>query len=143
MPKHSRKRDLELSMPACVPQAKLAKPSDTAAGKAGSPCTAAGKAKSPRKSAKPSNTAAGKAGSPRTAAGKAKSPRKSAKPSDTAAGKAGSPRTAAAKSSDTAAGIPPASETLYHIKDAVLRELIGLGKVKVVTRSSKLSRSGK
>ena len=116
MPKHSRKRDLELSMPACVPQAKSAKPSNTAAGKAGSPCTAAGKAKSPHKSAKPS---------------------------DTAAGKAGSPRTAAAKSSDTAAGIPPASETPYHIKDAVLRELIGLGKVQGVTRSSKLSRSGK
>ena len=84
MPKHSRKRDLELSMPACAPQAKSAKPSNTAAGKA-------------------------------------KSPRKSTKPSDTAAGKAGSPHTAAAKSSDTAAGIPPASETPYHIKDAVLR----------------------
>ena len=97
MPKHSRKRDLELSMPACVPQAKSAKPSDTAAGKAGSP---------------------------HTAAGKAKSPCKSAKPSDTAAGKAGSPCTAAAKSSDTAAGIPPASETPYHIKDAIFRELI-------------------
>ena len=105
-------------MPACVPQAKLAKPSDTVAGKAGSQRTAAGKAKSPRKSAKPSNTAAGK-------------------------GKAGSPHTAAAKSSNRAAGIPPASETPYHIKDAVLRELIGLGKVQVVTRSSKLSRSGK
>ena len=127
MPKHSRKRDLELSMPACVPQAKSAKPSNTAAGKAGSPHTAAGKSKTPCKSAKPSDTAAGKgkAGSPRTAAGKAKSPRKSAKPSD------------------TAAGIPPASETPYHIKDAVLRELIGLGKVQVDTRSSKLSRSGK
>ena len=116
MPKHSRKRDLELSMPACVPQAKLAK--HTTAGKAGSPRTAAGKTKSPRKLAKPSDTAAGK-------------------------GKARSPRTAVAKSSDTAAGIPPASETPYHIKDAVLRELIGLGKVQVVTRSSKLSRSGK
>ena len=76
---------------------------------------------------------------------KAKSPHKSAKSSDTAAGKgkAESPCTAAAKSSDTAAGIPPASETPYHIKDAVLRELIRLGKVQVVTRSSKLSRSGK
>ena len=113
-------------MPACVPQAKLAKPSDTAAGKAGSPRTAAGKAKSPPKLAKPSDTAADKAGSPRTAAGKA-----------------GSPLTAATKSSNTAAGIPPASETPYHIKDGVLRELIGLGKVQVVTRSSKLSRSGK
>ena len=136
-------------MPACVPQAKSAKPSDTAAGKgkAGSQRTAAGKAKSPHKSAKPSDTAAGKgkAGSPHTAAGKAKSPHKSAKPSDTAVGKgkAWSPHTAAAKSSNTAAGIPPASETPYHIKDAVLRELIGLGKVQVVTRSSKLSRSGK
>ena len=118
MPKRSRKRDLQLSMSACVPQAKSAKPSDTAADKAGSPCTAAGKAKSPHKSAKPSDTAAGK-------------------------GKARNPHTAAAKSSDTAAGIPPASETPYHIKDAVLRELIGLEKVQVVTRSSKLSRSGK
>ena len=114
MPKHSRKRDLELGMPACVPQAKSAK-----------------------------HSTAGKAGSPGTAAGKAKSPRKLAKPSDTTAGKAWSPHTAAPKSSDTAAGIPPASETPYHIKDAVLRELIGLGKVQVVTRSSKLSRSGK
>ena len=113
MPKHSRKRDLELSMPACVPQAKSAK--HTTAGKAG-PCTAAGKAKSPHKLAKPSNTAAGKAWSPHTAA---------------------------AKPSDITAGIPPASETPYHIKDAVLRELIGLGKVQVVTRSFKLSRSGK
>ena len=123
-------------MPACVPQAKLAK--HTTAGKAGSPHTAAGKAKSPHKSAKSSDTAAGK--------GKAWSPRTTAaKPSDTAPGKgkAWSPCTAAAKSSDTAAGIPPASETPYHIKDAVLRELIGLGKVQVVTRSSKLSRSGK
>ena len=103
-------------MPACVPQAKS-----------------------------PKHTTAGKAGSPHTTAGKAKSPRKSAKPSDTAAGKckAWSPHTAAAKSSDIAAGIPPASETPYHIKDAVLRELIGLGKVQAVTRSSKLCRSGK
>ena len=136
MPKHSRKRDLELSMPAWVPQAKSAK--HTTAGKGGSPHTAAGKAKSPHKLAKSSDTAAGKgkAWSPHTAA---------AKPSDTAAGKgkARSPCTAAAKSSDTAAGILPASETPYHIKDAVLRELIGLGKVQVVTRSSKLSRSGK
>ena len=116
MPKHSRKRDLELSMPACVAQAKSAK--HTTAGKAGSPHTAAGKAKSPRKLAKSSDTAAGK-------------------------GKARSPHTAAAKSSDTAGGIPPASETPYHIKDAVLREMIGLGKVQVVTRSSKLSRPGK
>ena len=116
MPKCSRKRDLELSMPACVPQAMSAK--HTTAGEAGSPQTAAGKAKSPCKSAKPSNTAAGK-------------------------GKVRSPHTAAAKSSNTAAGIPPASETPYHIKDAVLRELIGLGKVQVITRSSKLSRSGK
>ena len=61
MPKHSRKRDLELSMP-----------------------------------------------------GKAQSPRKSAKSSDTAAG---------------AVGINIlASETLFGIKDAVLRELIGMGK---------------
>ena len=55
MPKHSRKRDLELSMPACVPPTKSAKSSDTA-GKAGSP--RAGKAKSPHKSAKSSDTAA-------------------------------------------------------------------------------------
>ena len=116
MTKCSRRRDLELSMPACVPQAKSAK--HTTAGKAGSPLTAAGKAKSPCKLAKSSDTAAGK-------------------------GKAWSPCTAAAKSSHTAAGIPPTSETPYHIKDAVLRELIGLGKVQVVTRSSKLSRSGK
>ena len=116
MPKRSRNRDLELSMPTGVPQAKSAK--HTTAGKAGRPRTAAGKAKSPHKSAKPSDTAAGK-------------------------GKAQGRHTAAAKSSDTAAWIPPASETPYHIKDAVLRELIGLGKVQVVTRSSKLSRSGK
>ena len=103
-------------MPACVPPTKSAK--HTAAGKAWSPC----------KSAKSSDTAAvGKAGSPCTAAGKAQSPRKLAKSSDTAA-----------------AGINiPASETPFGIKDAVLRELIGLGKVEVVTRSSKLSRSGK
>ena len=89
-----------------------------------------GKGKSPCKSAKPSDTA-GKAGSPRTAASKGKSPRKLAKSSE---------------SSDTAgkAGIEiPASETPFAIKDSVLRELIGLGKVQVVTRSSKLSRSGK
>ena len=79
-----------------------------------------------------------------------------AKSSDTAAvGKARSPHVskgrsphtaaAAGTSSDTAvAGIDiPASETPYAIKDAVLRELIGLGKVEIVTRSSKLSRSGK
>ena len=102
---------------------KLAKPSDTAAGKAQSPCTAAAKAQSP-KSAKPSDTAAGKARSPHTAAAKARSP-KSAKPSDTAAG----------------INIP-ASETPFGIKDSVLRELIGLGKVQVVTRFSKLSRFG-
>ena len=102
-------------MPACVSQAKLAK--HTTAGKAGSLHTAAGKAQSPcTAAAKPSSTAAGK-------------------------GKAQSPCTATAKPSDTAAGIPPANETPYHIKDAVLRELIGLGKV--VTRCSKLSRSGK
>ena len=135
-------------MPACVPPTKSAKSSDTA-GKAGS--SHAGKAKSPRKLAKSSNTA-GKAGSPRTAVGKAKSPCKSAKSSDTA-GKAESPRTAegkpkspckSAKPSNTAAGIYiPASETPFGIKDAVLKELIGLGNVQVVTRSSKLSRSGK
>ena len=34
-------------------------------------------------------------------------------------------------------------EVRFGIKDAVLRELIGLGKVQVVTRSSKLSRSVK
>ena len=150
MPKRSSKRDLELRMPACVPQAKLAK--HTTAGKAGSPCAAAGKAKSPHKLAKSSDTA-GKAGSPCTVVGKAKSPHKLAKSSNTAAGNAGSPCTAAskaksprksAKPSDTAAGINiPASETPFGIKDAVLRELIGLGKVQVVTRSSKLSRSGK
>ena len=109
MPKRSRKRDLDLSMPG--PQTR-------------------GKGKSPLKSAKPSDTA-GKAGSPRTAAGKGKSPRKSAKSSESShtAGKAGIEI--------------PASETPFAIKDSVLRELIGLGKVKVVTRSSKLSRSGK
>ena len=113
MPKHSRKRDLELSMPACVPPTKSAK--HTTACKAGSPC------KLPK-----SSDTAGKAQSPHTAAGKAKSPRKSA------------------KSSNTAAEINiPASETPFGIKDAVLRELIGLGKVQVVTKSSKLSRSGK
>ena len=89
-----------------------------------------GKGMSPHKSAKSSDTA-GKAGSPRTAASKGKSPHKSAKSSE---------------SSDTAgkAGIEiPVSETPFAIKDSVLQELIGLGKVKVVTRSSKLSRSGK
>ena len=131
MPKHSMKRDLKLSMPACVPPTKSAKH------------TTADKAHSPR-SAKSSNTAAvGKARSPCTAAGKAQSP-KSAKTSNTAAGKARSQHTAAGISSDTAAGINiPASETPFGIKDAVLRELIGLGKVQVVTRSSRLSRSGK
>ena len=91
MPKHSRKRDLALSMPG--PQTKSAK-----------------------------------SGSPHAAASKGKSPRK--RPSE---------------SSDTGKGgiEIPASETPFAIKDAVLRELIGLGKVKVVTRSSKLSRSGK
>ena len=69
MPKRSRKRDLQLSMPG--PQAKSAKH------------TTAGKAGSPHKSAKSSDTA-GEAGSPRTAAGKGKSPRKSAKSSNTA-----------------------------------------------------------
>ena len=90
------------------------------------------------------------AGSPRTAAGKAGNPCKLAKSNDTA-GKAQSPHTAtkakspckSAKSSDIpTAGINiPTSETLFGIKDVVLRELIGLGKVEVVTRSSKLSRS--
>ena len=85
MPKHSRKLDLELSMPTCVPPTKSTK--HTTACKAGSPCKLA-------------------------------------------------------KSSDTAAEINiPASETPFSIKDAVLRELIGLGKVQVVTKSSKLSRS--
>ena len=138
MPKWSRKRDLELSMPTYVPPTKSAKH------------TTAGKARSP-KSAKPSDTAAGKAWSHHTAAAKAWS-LKSAKPSDTAAGKARSPHTAAAKAwspksakpSNTAARINiPASETPFGIKDSVLRELIGLGKVQVVTRSSKLSRFGK
>ena len=116
MPKRSRKRDLALSMPG--PQTKSAK--------SGSPRAAAGKAKSPHKRPSESSNTASKAGSPRT--GKGKSPHK--RPS---------------KSSDTGkAGIEiPASETPFAIKDAVLRELIGLGKVKVVTRSSKLSRSGK
>ena len=106
MPMHSRKRDLELSMPACVSPTKLAK------------YTTAGKVQSPCKSAKSSNTALGKAGSPRT--------------------------TKLAISSNTAAGINiRASETPFGIKEAVLRELIGLGKVQVVTRSFRLSRSGK
>ena len=102
------------------PQTKLAK--------SGSPHAAAGKGKSPRKRPSKSSNTAGKAGSPHTAASKGKSPRK--RPSE---------------SSDTGKGgiEIPASETPFAIKDAVLRELIGLGKVKVVTRSSKLSRSGK
>ena len=114
MPKHSRNRDLEVSMPVCVPPTKSAKH------------TTAGKAWSPHKLAKSSDTAAGKAQSPCTAAGKSQSPK-------------------LAKSSNTAAaGINiPASEIPFGIKDAVLRELIGLGKVQVVTRSSRLSRSGK
>ena len=152
MPKHSRKIDLELSMPTCVPSTKSAK--HTTAGKAQSPCklakssnTAAGKAGSPRttKLAKSSNTAASKAHSQQKGAGKAQSPRKLAKSSNTAAGKAQSPcTTKLAKSSDTATGINiPASETPFGIKDVILRELIGLGKVQLVTRSSRLSRSGK
>ena len=62
MPKHSRKRDLELSMPACVPLTKSTKH------------TTAGKAQSPHKLGKSSDTVAGKAWSPCTAAGKALSP---------------------------------------------------------------------
>ena len=69
---------------------------------------------------------------------------KSAKPSPRKAAGKGCKRPS--ESSDTAvkAGIEiPASKTPFAIKDAVLRELIGMGKVNVVTRSSKLSRSGK
>ena len=89
------------------------------------------------KSAKPSDTAEhGKARSPHKAAGKARSPRKAASKG----------RKRPSESSDTAgkAGIDiPASETPFAIKDAVLQELIGMGKVNVVIRSSKLSRSEK
>ena len=72
-----------------------------------------------------------------------KSTTKSPKSSDTTAGKTGSSCT---KSSNTAAaaGINiTASETPFGIKDTVLRKLIGLGKVQMVTRSSRSSRSGK
>ena len=85
-----------------------------------------GKGKSPRKRPSESSNTAGKARSPHTAAGKGKSPRKRPSESSNIAGKAGMEI--------------PASETPFAIKDAVLRELIGMGKVNVVTRSSKLSR---
>ena len=87
------------------------------------------------KSAKPSDTA-GKARSSRKAANKAWSPRK-------AAGKGHKRPSESSETADKAGIEIPASETPFAIKDAVLRELIGMGKVKVVTRSSKLSRSGK
>ena len=75
---------------------------------------------------------------PQTKSAKSESPR-------AAASKGKSPHKRPSKSSNTGkAGMEIlASDTLFAIKDAVLRELIGLGKVKVVTRSFKLSRSGK
>ena len=76
MPKCSRKRDLELSMPAYVPPTKSAKH------------TTAGKAQSP-KLTKSSDTVAGKAENPSRAAGKAQSPCSTTKltnTSDTVAG---------------------------------------------------------
>ena len=124
-------------MLACVPKAKLAK--HTIAGKAGSPHTAAGKAKSPHKSGQTKRHSCRQKQSTELTYSCSQTKQHSLH----AKAKHRAHIQLQPNQVTQLQGFHQQVRAPYHIKDAVLRELIGLGKVQVVTRSSKLSRSGK